>query len=172
MALMQGICRFMKLLNPDGVTSGRSGLLLAGRPRGGFTLIELLVVVLIITVLATFVGVQLFREPHKARIAAVTAQMKAFETALRMYRMDNGMIPTQEQGLDALCASPQRPPVPRGYPAGGYLEKPVLPRDPWGNDYVYLSPGRNGEPFEILSYGLDGEPGGEGEASDISSSDI
>lgn len=137
--------------------------------RDGFTLLEILVVVLIITILATIVGVNVAKEPGKARAAAAAAHIGTLRTALQLYRMDNGMYPTQEQRLEALCTKPDRSPVPQRYREEGYLESRKLPVDPWGNPYVYLVPGRQGSPFEVLSYGGDGEPGGDGEAADISS---
>jgi general secretion pathway protein G len=138
-------------------------------PRAGFTLLEILVVVLIITILATIVGVNVAREPGKAKAAAAKAQIVTLRTALQMYRMEQGGYPTQEQGLNALCEKPAARPVPERYPEGGYLETRALPLDPWKHGYVYLVPGPNGEPYEIVSYGADGQPGGTGEAADISS---
>ena len=137
--------------------------------RDGFTLLELLVVVLIITILGAIVGVQLADEPHKARVAAAQAQIGNFKLALNRYRMDSGRLPTQRQGLMALCELPTVDPVPRTYPEYGYLESRMLPLDPWGNPYVYLIPGRDRQPFEIVCYGADGEPGGDGKGADISS---
>ncbi len=139
--------------------------------RSGFTLLEILVVVMIVTILASIVGVYVADLPGKGRIAAAKAQIEVFGSSLQRYRMDNGRLPTQEQGLRALCAIPDRPPVPDNYPEFGYLEKRELPLDPWKNDYVYIVPGPKGEPFEIFTYGADGEPGGGGEDADISSSD-
>jgi len=139
---------------------------------GGFTLLEILVVVLIITVLATIVGVNVAREPGKARVAAATAQIQAFRTALQLYQMEQGRIPTQEQGLQALCTCPTVEPIPERYPENGYLDSRTVPLDPWGHPYVYLVPGTTGEPYEIISYGSDGEPGGTGEAADISSAKL
>lgn len=138
--------------------------------KAGFTLVELLVVVLIITILSTVVGVNLAREPGKARIAAAKTQIGAFKTALEMYRRDHGFIPTREQGLQALCQAPSSPPTPEDYPPEGYLDVRVLPVDPWGNPFAYLVPGTHGESYEIITYGADNEPGGDGEDADISSS--
>ncbi|MBL7077875.1 MAG: type II secretion system major pseudopilin GspG [Kiritimatiellae bacterium] len=137
--------------------------------NAGFTLLEILVVVLIITVLATVVGVNVAQRPGQARRAAAEVQIKTFRTALQMYRMDNGRLPTQRQGLWALCVPSDTDPKPKKFPQGGYMETPALPRDPWGNDYVYLVPGPPGFAYEIVSYGGDGEPDGEGEDADISS---
>jgi general secretion pathway protein G len=138
----------------------------------GFTLLELLVVVVIITILATIVGVKVAQRPGQARVAAAKAQIANFRTALQMYRMDNGRFPTMEQGLKALCEKPTTQPVPERYAEGGYLESRRVPADPWGREYVYIVPGPGGEPYEIISYGSDGEPGGEGEAADISSASL
>ncbi len=134
----------------------------------GFTLIELLVVILIISILGAVVGVRLVGKPHEARHAAVVAQLENFRTALKLYHMDNGMYPTQRQGLQALVEQTLLDPRPRRFPEGGYLDRRALPRDPWGNPYVYLIPGTGGESYEILSYGRDGRPGGNGEDADIS----
>jgi general secretion pathway protein G len=142
------------------------------RRRQAFTLIELLVVVTIITILAAVVAVNLFQEPGKAKRAAARAQIVAFRTALKIYGMDNGALPTQAQGLRALVEKPATPPIPATYPADGYLESRQVPRDPWDHEYVYLVPGSRGETMEILSYGKDGKPGGEGEDADISSSNL
>ncbi|MCS6771631.1 MAG: type II secretion system major pseudopilin GspG [Kiritimatiellae bacterium] len=138
----------------------------------GFTLVEILVVLAIITILASVVTVTLVRKPGEARVAATKLQIRQLQTALNVYRTEQGRYPTQEQGLEALVRKPDIEPVPVNYPAEGYLEGRRLPADAWGNPFVYLSPGRAGESFEILSYGSDGEPGGEGEAADISSSDL
>jgi general secretion pathway protein G len=140
--------------------------------RSGFTLLEILVVVMIITILAAVVGVQVVKEPDKARRAAATAQIDAFKNALQLYRMHHSRYPTQEQGLEALCTEPTSEPVPRDYPAEGYLESRRLPLDPWGNDYVYLIPGLEGAPYDIICYGADNEPGGTGADADILSSDL
>lgn len=141
------------------------------KSNGGFTLLEILVVVMIITILATIVGVNVYKDPGKAKVAAAKAQISGgFMEALERYRMDNGFFPTQEQGLDALRTKPGISPVPKDYPEEGYMRK--IPSDPWGNPYVYLIPGSKGAPYEIISYGADGEPGGEGEKADISSADL
>lgn len=140
-------------------------------PRSGFTLIEILVVVLIITILVGVVGINLFNKPGEARVAAARFQMKTLQTALQMYRTENSRLPTQAQGLEALVLQPTIDPVPKNFPEGGYLDSLTVPLDPWGNPYIYLQPGRNGEPFELISYGADGTPGGTDEDGDLSSSD-
>ena len=139
----------------------------------GFTLIEILVVVLIISILVGIVGINVLRHPGEARIASAKLQIKNFKSALQLYRMEQGRFPTQQQGLETLCVKPTTPPVPEEYPENGYLDSQKLPQDPWNHDFIYLVPGRNNEPYEIISYGSDGEPGGSiDEAKDISSSDL
>ncbi len=138
----------------------------------GFTLIEVLVVVLILSVLAGIVGVSVWGHLATGKQAAARVQIKTFKMALNSFRADSGMYPTQAQGLDALCRKPEQPPTPARYPAEGYLDSRSPPPDPWGREYIYLMPGRSNMPFEVISYGADGEPGGEGEAQDISSSDL
>ena len=138
------------------------------KTRAGFTLMELLVVILIITILGSVVVVKLAGRPHEARHAAAVAQLESFRLALKLYRMDNGVLPTQRQGLEALVEPSTAEPVPRKFPQEGYLDRRTLPLDPWGNDYVYLIPGSGGETYEVICYGSDGEPDGEAEASDIS----
>jgi general secretion pathway protein G len=135
----------------------------------GFTLLEILVVVLIITILATIVGVNVIPGLGKANVAAATAQIREFKTALKLYRMDNGSVPTQQQGLSALCRKPDIPPLPVKYPDEGYIDGRSVPLDPWGREYIYLSPAADGSAFEVVTYGSDGEPGGDGTAADISS---
>jgi len=140
--------------------------------QSGFTLIEILVAVLIISILAAIVGVNVVKRPGEARVAAAKAQLGAFKTAMQLYRMDNGRLPTQRQGLAALCRRPTVPPVPEKYREEGYLDARRLPKDPWGNDYVYLVPGSGGEPYEMVSYGADGEPDGDGQDADISTAEM
>lgn len=137
--------------------------------KSGFTLLEILIAIVIISILSGTVGLSLYQYVRKAKIEAARSQIKTFQTALQMYRAAHGQVPSQEQGLEALCVAPTVGTIPKDYPAEGYLESRVLPKDPWGNPYVYLVPGRGGEPYEILCYGSDGEEGGTGEAADIAS---
>ncbi len=133
---------------------------------------ELLVVILIITILGTVVGVKLAGRTDEARHAAAVAQIENFRIALKLYRMDNGGLPTQRQGLQALVEPSPLDPKPRKFPSEGYLDRRTLPLDPWDNDYVYLIPGSNGETYEIICYGHDAEPGGIDADADISTADL
>lgn len=130
----------------------------------GFTLIELMVVLVILGVLAALIAPRLMDRPDDARILAAQQDIAAIVQALKLYRLDNQRYPTTEQGLDALVRKPTLPPIPPNWKSGGYLER--LPRDPWGNPYLYLHPGRHGE-IDVFSLGADGQPGGEGRDADI-----
>jgi general secretion pathway protein G len=139
----------------------------------GFTLLEIMVVVLILSILVVYVGPRIIGEPQKARINAARVQIKSIETALKMYKLDNGAYPTTEQGLEALVQPPEVGQLAKNWRKGGYLEKLKVPKDPWSNDYVYMSPGINNlDDFDLLSYGPDGEPGGEEENADINNWEI
>jgi general secretion pathway protein G len=140
--------------------------------KSAFTLLELLVVIMIISILSTVVGVKLIGRTDEAKVAAARAQIENFRTALKLYNMDNGVLPTQRQGLQALIQPSELDPQPRKFPQGGYLDRAKLPLDPWKHDYEYMIPGSNNEPYEIICYGRDGEPGGDGADADISSSDL
>lgn len=128
----------------------------------GFTLLELLVVMVIMGLLVGYVGPRYFAQIGKSEVKIAMAQMDAFSKALDQYRLDTGRYPSTEQGLAALVQRPAD--EPRW--AGPYLAKAV-PRDPWGNAYVFLMPGEHGE-YDLLSHGKDGRPGGEGEGADVS----
>ncbi len=135
----------------------------------GFSLVELLVAVTIMLILAGAVGVAVWNWVPQARVARAESDIDALRSAIALYRADNFVIPTQRQGLEALVAKPTVAPIPKNWREGGYLESLTIPTDPWGNPYIYLAPGSHKEPFEILSYGADAAPGGEGEDADISS---
>ena len=138
------------------------------RRSPGFTLIEIMAVVLIIGLLSTIVGAAIFRQVDRARVTAARAQLSSLEGVLELYRMDNGKFPTTEQGLLALVEAPTSEPVPRNYPAGGYLKDGRLPLDPWGEPYHYEIPGAsNPHAYDLWSFGADGAPGGEGVDADI-----
>ena len=128
----------------------------------GFTLLELLVVMVIIGLLAGYVGPKYFAQVGKSEIKVAKSQMVALEKALDQYRLDTGHYPTSEEGLAALNAKPAN----ETKWDGPYLKKAVPP-DPWGNSYLYKIPGEHGSEFDLYSYGKDGQPGGEGEAADI-----
>lgn len=136
------------------------------RGRRGFTLIELMVVIVILGILAGLIIPRIMGRPDEARQTKARIMIEGIETALKLYRLDNGFYPTTDQGLRALVEASTIPPVPRNWREGGYLEKGKVPKDPWGNDFIYLCPGTQGE-FDLLSYGADGQPGGEGKNKDI-----
>ncbi|MBN2033372.1 MAG: type II secretion system major pseudopilin GspG [Deltaproteobacteria bacterium] len=133
----------------------------------GFTLLEILIVITILGILASLVAVKLMDRPGEARILKAQMDIQTLETALKLYKIDNAFYPTTEQGLMALVEKPSTGRIPTKWREGGYLEKEVLPKDPWGNDYLYLSPGVNNRDFDLWSYGADGEEGGEGEDGDV-----
>jgi general secretion pathway protein G len=132
----------------------------------GFTLIELMVVIIILGILVGYVGVRIMGKPEEARRTKARVQMETLETALKLYKLDNGVYPTTEQGLQALVNPPEVGRLPGKWREGGYLEKNKVPKDPWGNEYVYLCPGIHDD-FDLISYGGDGEPGGEDRDEDI-----
>ena len=134
----------------------------------GFTLIELMVVIVILGILAGLIVPRIMGRPEEARRMKARVQMESIETALKLYKLDNGLYPTTEQGLQALVEAPTVGSLPKKWREGGYLEKGKIPKDPWGNEYIYLSPGLHGE-FDIMSYGADGQPGGEGIGADVNS---
>ncbi|MGD2012504.1 MAG: type II secretion system major pseudopilin GspG [Desulfobacterales bacterium] len=132
----------------------------------GFTLIELMVVIIILGVLAMWVAPKIMDRPGEARQMKVRLDIQNLETALKLYKLDNGSYPSTEQGLQALVEAPETGIIPKKWKKGGYLEKGRVPKDPWGNDFVYLAPGLKGD-FDIISYGADGVPGGDDENKDI-----
>ncbi|MGO9515220.1 MAG: type II secretion system major pseudopilin GspG [Steroidobacteraceae bacterium] len=137
--------------------------------QSGFTLIEIMVVVVILAVLGALVVPKILENVDKARVTRAASDIRAIQTALDLYRLDNFKYPTTEQGLQALVTQPTDPTI-TNYRAGGYL--PSLPKDPWGNPYQYVSPGADGRDYDIISYGRDGKPGGEGYDADISTSTL
>ena len=134
------------------------------RGQGGFTLIEILVVVVILGILASIIVPKIMKRPEEARRTKALVDIKAVETALNLYLLDNGVYPSTEQGLEALVMKPTTGVIPRNWKEEGYLDK--VPKDPWGNPFVYLSPGLHKE-FDLESYGADGMDGGEGKDADI-----
>lgn len=130
----------------------------------GFTLIELMVVLVIIGVLAALIVPNVLERADDARITAAHTDVNNLMQALKLYRLDNQRYPTTEQGLQALVTKPTTEPVPQNWKP--YLDK--LPNDPWGRPYQYINPGVKGE-VDVMSYGADGQPGGEGKNADIGS---
>ena len=126
-----------------------------------FTLIEVMVVVVILSILAAFVVPKVMDRPDQARIAKAKQDIKAIESALNLYRLDNYRYPSTDQGLQALVTKPAQA---SNWKQGGYLDR--LPKDPWNREYLYLSPGTKGE-VDIISLGADGQSGGEGVDADI-----
>lgn len=147
---------FNKLKHPTNKTPALTG-------QEGFTLIELLVVVIIIGLLASLVAPKFFGKLGASKQKTAKAQIELFGSALDSFRLDVGRYPTTEEGLNALREKPSSAEKWQG----PYLPK-AIPKDPWGHDYVYKCPGEHGE-YDIISYGLDGQPGGEGENADVSS---
>jgi len=135
-----------------------------GTAQRGFTLIEVMVVIVILGVLAALIVPKVMGRPDEARIVAAKQDLAALSQALKLYKLDNRHYPSTDQGLQALVQKPSSGPSADNWKTGGYLER--LPKDPWGNNYQYLSPGVNGE-FDVFSYGADGQSGGEGADADI-----
>ncbi|HEY5974838.1 MAG TPA: type II secretion system major pseudopilin GspG, partial [Geobacteraceae bacterium] len=123
-------------------------------------------VIVILALLAALVGPKLIGRSDDAKVADTKVQIRNLETALKPYKLDSGIYPTTEQGLQSLVAKPTTGVIPKNYKAEGYLENKNVPKDPWGNDYVYLSPSEHGD-YELCSFGADGAKGGEGKGADI-----
>jgi len=138
------------------------------RHQQGFTLIEIMVVVIIIGILAAIVAPNVIGRVDDAQITKARAEIANIENAMKFYRLDNFTYPSSEQGIEALVTKPADPNI-RNWKAGGYLER--LPTDPWGNPYLYLSPGNQRE-IDIYTLGRDGRPGGEGIDADIGNWDL
>ncbi len=132
--------------------------------EGGFTLIEIMVVVVILAVLATLVAPKIMSRPGEARVVKAKQDILAIESALNLYKLDNFVFPSTDQGIDALVIRPVVDPVPPNWREGGYLVRP--PKDPWGRAYLYLRPGVHGE-FDLYTLWADGAEGGEGVNGDL-----
>ncbi len=135
----------------------------------GFTLIEIMVVVVILAVLGALVVPKILENVDKARVTRAQSDIRAIQTALDLYRLDNFKYPTTEQGLAALVKQPVDPTI-TNYRSGGYLGS--IPKDPWNQPYIYVSPGPDGRDYEITTYGRDGKQGGEGYDADISTATL
>ncbi|SBS32427.1 Type II secretion system protein G precursor [Marinomonas aquimarina] len=139
----------------------------AGKSQAsGFTLLELMVVAAILSLLVALVAPNLLGRSDDAKVAVAKTQLRNIVSALDLYKLDNGHYPSTAQGLQALVTRPSGYPEARNWKQGGYL--PALPQDPWQSEYLYISPGAQGE-YDLLSLGADGREGGEGDAADISS---
>jgi len=138
--------------------------------KRGFTLIEIMVVIVILALLAALVAPKLMGRTDDAKIGTTKTQIKQIETALKLYKLDNGVFPGTEQSLNALITKPTIGVIPKNYKEGGYLESKQMPKDGWGNDFIYVSPGEHGD-YDLASYGADSVKGGEGKNSDINSWD-
>jgi general secretion pathway protein G len=132
-----------------------------------FTLLELMVVVVILGILAAFVVPRISKRPEDARVTKARIEISNLEQALELYYLDTGMYPSTEQGLRALIEQPQTGDIPENWKPGGYLAKSKVPEDPWGNEYVYVSPGVHNADYDLFSLGKGGVEGGEGYESDI-----
>ncbi|MDO6413610.1 type II secretion system major pseudopilin GspG [Sphingomonas sp. BIUV-7] len=138
---------------------------LAPNGEQGLTLVEMIVVLAIIALVAALIVPNIIGRPDQARVTVAQSDLRSISAALKMYRLDNGDYPTTAQGLAALVSKPGGEPAPRNYAAGAYLDK--LPVDPWGDPYIYASPGADGAGFDLASNGKDAKPGGDGLAADI-----
>jgi len=142
----------------------------ASTNQRGFTLIEIMVVVVILGVLAAIIVPRFLGRPDEAKVTKAKVDIKSLEESLGLFKLDNGFYPSTEQGLKALVVKPEIGRIPQRYPDGGYLKK--VPNDPWGTPYMYVSPGVHSRDFDLISYGADGQPGGENFDADIKSWEI
>ncbi|MBF0263871.1 MAG: type II secretion system major pseudopilin GspG [Gammaproteobacteria bacterium] len=131
----------------------------------GFTLLEIMVVVVILGILASLVAPQILGRADDARITKAKADITSLETALDLYQLDNHQFPSTNQGIQALVSKPSDEPVPQNYKQGGYIKS--LPKDPWGNEYLYLQPGIHNVNYDLYTLGADGIDGGTGSNADI-----
>lgn len=134
------------------------------KKQNGFTLIEIMVVVVILGILGALIVPNIMGRTGEARVTAAKSDLRAIGNALNLYRLDNFNYPSTDQGLEALADKPGGFPEAKNWNPEGYL--PKLPTDPWGNNYLYISPGTHG-PYDLYSQGADGKEGGEGPGSDI-----
>ncbi|HTN34007.1 MAG TPA: type II secretion system major pseudopilin GspG [Marinobacter sp.] len=134
----------------------------AGR---GFTLIEIMVVMVILGLLVAIVAPNIMGRSDQAKVTIAQTQLKNIQSALDLYRLDNSQYPSTQQGLEALVSKPSGSPEPKNWNPEGYLKS--VPVDPWGTEFQYISPGSEG-PYDLYSFGSDGQEGGDGDAADIS----
>ncbi|EMP56765.1 general secretion pathway protein G [Marinobacter santoriniensis NKSG1] len=131
----------------------------------GFTLIEIMVVMVILGLLVAIVAPNIMGRSDEAKVTIAKTQLKNIQSALDLYRLDNSQYPSTQQGLEALVSKPSGSPEPKNWNPEGYMKN--VPEDPWGNEFQYVSPGTEG-PYDLYSYGSDGQEGGEGDAADLS----
>jgi general secretion pathway protein G len=134
----------------------------------GFTILEIMAVVIIIGILASMVAFNVFGKVEDAKIRATKASLKVLDDAVTLFKLDTGRFPTEEEGLKALV---EKPTDVTGYSEGGYLKTKTVPKDAWGNEFIYHLNPESGQPFEVMSYGADGQEGGEGKNADLRSTD-
>lgn len=134
--------------------------------QSGFTLLEIMVVVVIIGLLAAVVVPKFLTNVDDARVSKAKQDIQALETALTMYKLDNYVYPTTDQGLKSLVEKPDATVAPH-WRTGGYLQSPHVNKDPWGRDYLYVTPGTHGTDYDLFSLGADGQPGGDDYKADI-----
>lgn len=137
----------------------------------GFTMIELMVVIVILGILAGLIVPRIMDRPTQAKQLKAKMTIESLSAALKLYKLDNGSYPTTEQGLQALVQAPETGGQMKNWRKGGYLEKGKVPKDPWDNEFIYISPGAHGD-FDLISYGADGASGGEDKNWDINSWEI
>ncbi|TBR44381.1 type II secretion system protein GspG [Marinomonas agarivorans] len=139
------------------------------RNQKGFTLLELMVVLVILGALIGLIAPNILGRSDDAKISVAKTQMSNIISALNFYKLDNGNYPSTAQGLDALVTKPSGFPEAKNWKSDGYL--PKKPLDPWGNEFIYISPGSEGE-FDLLTLGKDGQEGGDADSADISNKDL
>jgi len=130
-----------------------------------------MVVIIILGILAGLLVPRIIGRPEEAKQLKARILIEGLETALKLYKLDSGMYPDTEQGLEALVEKPESGAIPKKWHKGGYIEKGRVPPDPWGNEFIYLSPGIHGD-YDIISYGADGVPDGEDKDKDINNWDV
>jgi general secretion pathway protein G len=138
------------------------------RKYQGFTILEIMAVVIIIGLLAAMVARNYFGQVDSARVKTTKASLKILDNAIMQFKLDTGRLPTEEEGLKALI---ERPSDVTDYPDGGYLQTKQVPKDAWGHEFIYHLNPESGAPFEVMSYGADGEAGGEGINADLRNTD-
>ena len=139
------------------------------RKRRGFTLVEIMAVIIIIGLLAAIVSVNFLGQTDKARVTTTKANLKMLHNAVAQFKMDTGRYPTAEEGLSVLIEPPSDV---TGYQQGGYLDSTAVPKDAWGNEFIYVAYPESGKPYVIISDGADGQEGGEGYDADIYSTEL